>query len=197
MIKRIILLAVFFIPHLTLAMERLKSIADRYPKTTGFVAGTVATATALEAYHLWKSNNNDTRDTRNLIVSCHHSSRQEIQPQDPQCIKEHTECQDFNVPLYYIHYKNSIGGTTQIFEEDRQDIRIILKKIYVSWRGIPKHEMLIHGGGLTVRLEDNSFTLSAQVNCTIILPRKQDHLPIQIAEQDSFNKEIILYRNDL
>lgn len=193
MIKRIFLLVIFITPHFILAMDHLKSIADRYPRTTGFVAGTVATAGLLEAYHLWKSNN---QHTRNLIVSCHHSSRQEVQPQDPQCIKEHTECQDFNVPLYYIHYKNSIGGTTEIFEEDRPDIRIILKKIYVSWRGIPKHEVLIHRGGLTVRLEDNCHTLSAQVNCTIILPRKQDHVPIQIAEQDSFNKEVILYRND-
>ncbi len=204
MIKRIILLAVFLIPHLSLGMDCLKSIVDRYPKTTGFVAGTVATAGLLEAYHLWCTQKSAEQNipvsmpliTRNLIVSCRHNSRQEVQPQDPQCIKEHTDCQDFNVPLYYIHYMNSIGGTTQIFEEDRPDIRIILKKIYVSWRGIPKHEVLIHRGGLTVRLEDNCHTLSAEVNCTIILPRKPDHVPMQIAEKDSFDKEVILYRND-
>lgn len=91
---------------------------------------------------------------------------------------------------------NSIGGTTQIFEEDREDIRIILKKIYVSWRGIPNHETLIQNGRLTVRLNHNCHTLSAQVNCMIVLPRKPDHFPIQIAEKDSFDKEVILYRND-
>lgn len=97
MIKKIFLLIIFITPHLILGMERLKILADRYPKTTGFVAGAMATASMLEAYHLWRAQKNAEQNipismplnTRNLIVSCYHNSRQEVQPQDPQCIKEH------------------------------------------------------------------------------------------------------------
>ncbi len=207
MIKRIFLLVIFITPHFILAMDCLKSIADRHPKIAGFVAGTVITASMLEAYHLWCAQKSAEQNipismplnTRNLIVSCRHNSRQESQPQEPSDIREHTECHDFRImQVYHLHYKNSLSGTTEIFEEDREDIRIILKKMYVAWRGIPKHEMYFATGGkLTVKLNDDYTTLSSNINCTIILPRKRNYVPIQIAGQDNYNKELILYRNDL
>jgi hypothetical protein len=189
--KKLFLL-VLLISQASGAMERLKALTDRYPKTSGFVAGTVVTAGLLEAYHLWKHKDDGVRD---LIGVCTHIPR--AKPNGELVYREYTEYHEaFLDYVHSIYYKNPLSGTTEIYEEDRKDIRIELTKLSREYPGSPETEVSQSGGTLSLVFRHNNWTMFDIVNCKILLPRNQK-LIIKILGADtgpSYNKEAVLYQ---
>lgn len=199
--KRLAVLILLF-PCLMSGMERLRALVDRYPKTTGFVAGTLTAASLVEAYHVWHAQKNAETgipkpiDTRILIASCNHIPRERANG-DPGYF-EQIEYYNYSIKkIACIFYNNPLEGKTDIYEENREDIKIILNKfsrIPGSLKTSYEHRSYNNRLSLTFEGSDSSNWFD-RIDCTILLPRVlpegQKCCKIQILGNDA-----ILYERD-
>lgn len=202
--KRIFLLAILLISGMTRTM-------DRYPKISGFVAGTVITASMLEAYHLWCTQKNAEENipismpvnTRIRLASCIHVPRERGNGNPPYF--EQVEYYNYALgDLAYIYYKNPLEGRTQIYEENREDIKIILNKFSRSPGGLKtEYEKRSYNKKLSLIFSGRNCTnWFDRINCTILLPRPvpqgQKYCEIQIVGNNGSSgadTDVVLYES--